>query len=504
MGRRTGPLDVHRVSPRPCRLIAMTQPTQPTPPEHRPRYHFTAPQHWINDPNGVCFHAGRYHLYYQYNPHAAKWGDIHWGHASSADLVTWRDEPLALAPSAGHDAGGCFSGSFAVVDGQPTVYYTGYTAERQVQCVATSPDLIHWTKHPERTLVQPPPGVEGHDFRDPYVFQHGGHWYMALGASLHHERGQCLLYRSSDGIHWEDRGVLYAADDSRLGVMWECPNFFPLGGPGSETWVLTVSLWPGLGVHAFVGRFENERFLPDWSGPLDLDSGAFAPLTTRLPDGRTVQWAWANEQREQPLIDADGWAGCMTVPRQLGLDAQGRLTQAPVAEVAAYRLAPLTLHAQPAAPNAAQRWHFAGRHLDIEARFATPSRHKVGLTLLANPTRSEYTRIVYWPEARRLSIERGRSSLAQGARRHDVHAHLALQAGEDLDLRVLLDASMLEVFANGRLCLTTRVYPSDPASELGELFSDGPEAVHCHAWTMGTMWPEGLVRQPASLAQIAA
>ncbi|ACB35555.1 Beta-fructofuranosidase [Leptothrix cholodnii SP-6] len=473
----------------------MTQPDHRPPCSHRPQYHFTAPQNWINDPNGVCFHAGRYHLYYQYNPNASKWGDIHWGHASSADLVTWRDEPLALAPSAGPDAGGCFSGSFAVVDGLPTVYYTGYTTERQVQCVATSADLIHWTKHPERTLVQPPAGVEGHDFRDPYVFRHDGHWYMALGASLDHERGQCLLYRSADGIHWEDRGVLYAAEDSRLGVMWECPNFFPLGSPGQEKWVLTVSLWLGLGVHAFVGRFENERFVPEWSGPLDVDAGAFAHLTTRVPDGRTLQWAWANEQREQPLIDADGWAGAMTVPRQLGLDAQGGLTQAPVAEVALLRQAEVAL--QPVADAApAQRWRFAGRHLDIEARFAAPGRYKVGLTLLANPAGSEVTRVVYWPEARRLSIERGRSSLEHGVKRQDVHAHLLLQPGEDLTLRVLLDGSMLEVFANDRVCLTTRVYPTDPASELGEVYSEGPDAVDCRVWAMGSMWPEGLVRPP--------
>jgi beta-fructofuranosidase len=467
-----------------------------TQTDHRPRYHFTAPQNWINDPNGVCFHEGRYHLYYQYNPNASKWGDIHWGHASSADLVTWRDEPLALAPSPGHDAGGCFSGSFAVVGGQPTLYYTGYTAERQVQCVATSDDLQHWTKHPERTIVEPPDGIDAQDFRDPYVIQHDGYWYMVVGASLHHERGQCLLYRSDDGIAWDYCGPLYTALDLALGVMWECPNFFPVG----NQWVLTVSIWPNLGAHWFVGRFENEVFVPEADGVLDVDAGAFAHLTTRVPDGRTVQWAWVNEQREQPLIDADGWAGVMTVPRQLGLDEQGGLTQAPVAEVAQLRQASVALQAVPAkAGSSTQRWRFAGRHLDIEARFTAPSRYKVGLTLLANPAGSEITRIVYWPEARRLSIERGRSSLEHGVRRQDVHAHLALRPGEDLALRVLLDASVLEVFANDRVCLTTRVYPSDPASELGEVYSEGPAAVDCQVWTMGSIWPQGLVRQPLKL-----
>ena len=449
---------------------------------HRPRFHFTAPTNWINDPNGVCFHDGRWHLYYQYNPNAAKWGDIHWGHATSSDLAHWRDEPIALAPSSGDDAGGCFSGSFALVDGTPTLYYTGYTGERQVQCVATSGDLQRWTKHPERTIVQPPEGVEGNDFRDPYVFRHGTGWYMVVGASLNHERGQALIYRSADGVAWEDRGALYTATDLRQGVMWECPNFFPVG----DRWVLTVSLWHGPGAHAFVGRFENERFVPEWEGPLDVDSGSFAHLTTRAPDGRAVQWAWMNEQREQALIDADGWAGAMTVPRELGIDDRRRLTLRPVAELAALRGEPAVLESTGTSTGTLHR--FAGRHLDIEATF-TLDRNKVGLTLLTSPDGRESTRIVFWPEIRRLSIERSRSSLEPGVRRQDVHAHLELDRDEPLRLRVLLDASVLEVYANDRLCLSTRVYPTLAESTLGSVFVEGTSTVELQGWEMGPILP---------------
>lgn len=443
---------------------------------HRPRFHFSAPTNWINDPNGVCFHGGRWHLYYQYNPNAAKWGDIHWGHATSADLVHWQDEPIALAPSPGHDAGGCFSGSFAVVAGQPTIYYTGYTAERQVQCTATSDDLQHWTKHPERTIVQPPEGVEAHDFRDPYVFQHDGTWFMVLGASLHHERGQCLIYRSADGVAWEYRGALFTAPDSRLGVMWECPNFFPIG----DKWVLTVSIWLGLGTHVFVGRFENERFVPEWDDVLDTEGGAFAHLTMRVPDsGRALQWGWLNEQREQALIDADGWAGAMTVPRELGVDARGRLAQRPAPELLALRRGAIDT-----------RQGFSGRHLDIEASFTLRDRNKVGLTLLAAPDGSESTRVVYWPDARRLTIERARSSLEPGVRRQDVHAHFELDHGESLlRLRVLLDASVLEVYANDRLALATRLYPTQAASVLGSAFVEGSSEVALQAWEMDPILP---------------
>ncbi len=453
---------------------------------HRPRYHFTAPHHWINDPNGLCFHAGRYHLYYQYNPNANRWGDIHWGHASSADLVTWRDEPLALAPTpGGPDAGGCFSGSFALVDGQPTLYYTGFTPERQVQCTATSDDLQRWTLQPERTITTPPEGVEPHDFRDPYVFQHDGYWYMVVGASLHHARGQALLYRSKDGNSWDYRGPLYTAPTLAWGRMWECPNFFPLG----DKWVLTVSVWLGLGVHWFVGRFENEVFIPESDGVLDPDNGAFAHLTMRGPDGRALQVAWMNEQREQERIDADGWAGTMTVPRELTLDPRGRLNLRPAAEIAALRQAPIAIHTTGAARGVLRT--FTGRHLDIEATFTmhkVREQHKLGFTLLAAPDGSEATRIVFWPDARRLCIERARSSTDSKVRRQDVWAQLDLDPGEDLHLRVLLDASVLEVYANDRLCLSTRVYPHSEHSIEGSAFADGDVDLVLQAWDMGSIY----------------
>ena len=469
--------------------------TQPVTVLHRPRYHFTAPTNWINDPNGVCFHGGRYHLYYQYNPNAAKWGDIHWGHATSTDLAHWQDEPVSLAPSPGHDASGCFSGSFAVVNGRPTLYYTGFTAERQVQCAATSEDLQHWTKHPERTIVEPPEGVGPQDFRDPYVFQHQGRWYMVVGASLNHDRGQVLLYRSDDGMAWDYRGPLFTAPNRGFARMWECPNFFPLG----DRWVLTTSAWLLLDAHWFVGRFENERFIPESDGVLDVDAGSFAHLAMRGPDGRTLQWAWMNEQREQALIDADGWAGAMTVPRELSVDAQGRLNLRPAAEIATLREAPVVMAAGDAASGVVGS--FAGRHLDIEATFTlsgVTDHQKVGLTLLATLDGSEATRIVFWPDARQLTIERACSSSDARVRSQDVKGQLILDTGEPLRLRVLLDASVLEVYANERLCLSTRLYPTQAESVLGSVFVEGKATAVVQAWEMGAMLPAE--RPPLKLA----
>ena len=453
---------------------------------YRPRFHFTAPSHWINDPNGICYHDGKYHLYYQHNPDAAKWGNIHWGHASSTDLTHWQDELQALAPTPdGPDAEGCFSGSFALIDGVPTLYYTGFTQQAQKQCMATSADLQTWTKLPDAIIAEPPEGVAPQDFRDPYVFRHDGYWYMALGASLRGERGQCLLYRSDDGRDWHYRHPLFVAPDRTLGVMWECPNFFALG----DKWVLSFSQWLGLGVNYFVGRFEDERFIPENQGILDIDGSAFAHLTMRAPDERTLQWAWILERREQEQIDADGWAGAMSVPRELGLGQDGALTLRPVGELARLRKEKVAQAQTRGQQGTVHR--FTGRFLDIEARFTLHDIGKVGLTVLSSHDGSETTRIVYHPAAQRLTVERSRSSINPRTCRQDQHAQLYLAPGEALALRVLVDASVLEIYANDRLCITSRVYPALHSSVEASAFVEGQADLDLLAWNMESIYPPG-------------
>ncbi len=480
LGHRAVPAARADAAPSAC---APTQKPAPSPAaeddRHRPPFHFTAPSGWINDPNGVCWHDGRWHVFYQHNPDAPRWGGICWGHASSADLCDWHDEPIALRPTPGDDQGGCFSGSFALVNGVPTLYYTGDNGRHQVQCAATgSADLRHWTKHPERSIATPPPGVPAGEFRDPFVFRHGSAWYQVVGASDDSERGQCLLYRSDDGVAWHYLHPLYTAPRLDQGIVWECPNFFPLGG----RWVLTVSLWPNLGALWFVGRFEGERFVAESEGVHDVDGGAFAHLAARAPDGRMLQWAWINEQRGSAQIDAAGWAGALTVPRVLWLDARSRLNVWPVAEVATLRRA--AVDAMATGADCGERFRFAGEVLDIEADIRLLERRKVGLAVRASADGREATRIVYWPEARRLVVERGQSSLDPDARRQDVSAALLLDADEPLRLRVLLDRSVLEVYANGRLALATRIYPTLADSVHGALFTEGRADAALRLWTM--------------------
>ncbi len=269
----------------------------------RPHYHFLPPANWLNDPNGFIQRRGCYHLFYQYNPAGAFHGDIHWGHATSADLVRWQHRPVALAPTpGGPDAGGCWSGSAVVggpgtpFDGRPLFFYTGVFP--QVVCAALgSDDLDTWTKHPANPLIAaPPPGFGGAtgDFRDPFVWREGETWWMVIGSRVANGGGAVLLYRSADLLAWDTVGPLLvgdAAPDAPLwtGTVWECPNLFPLDGRH----VLVVSfqnhdsgelLYAGY----MVGDFSDGRFTPGPFRPLEYGNALYAPQVMIDEAGRAV------------------------------------------------------------------------------------------------------------------------------------------------------------------------------------------------------------------------
>ncbi|HUX43859.1 MAG TPA: glycoside hydrolase family 32 protein, partial [Terracidiphilus sp.] len=217
----------------------------------RPEYHLMPPHNWMNDPNGPIWWKGKYHLYYQLNPNAAVWGDMHWGHAISTDMIHWHHEPIALAPTpGGPDSEGCFSGSAVVYKGVPTILYTGVRnaqpdnvtlhdasnklRETQMLATAEGAELLHWNKDPEPVIAAPPAGMDVTGFRDPCPWQEADGWYLAVGSGERGKGGCALLYRSPDLRRWEYLHPLAqgmptgstAPDPVDSGDMWECPDFF--------------------------------------------------------------------------------------------------------------------------------------------------------------------------------------------------------------------------------------------------------------------------------------
>lgn len=310
----------------------------------RQRYHFMGPCGWINDPNGLIYYKGQYHYFYQFNPFSSFWGKMHWGHAVSDDLVHFRSLPIALAPSEAyddHEQGGCFSGSAIEKDGKLYLIYTG-TANRgdgleQTQNVAVSEDGVHFRKYEGNPVLCAPEGVKPDCFRDPKVWEHDGSYYMVCGVQKG-DRGQALLYRSPDLLHWEFFNVLLESR-GELGYMWECPDFFELGGK----WVFICSPM-GMGdrkVVYFVGDFDYRTgvFCPRSQGEVDWGLDFYAPQTFLDANGRRIMvgwangWQWMTQFKDWGPTYHDGWCGSLTLPREVTLSDDGLLSCRPVGEL---------------------------------------------------------------------------------------------------------------------------------------------------------------------------
>ncbi|KAL6843526.1 hypothetical protein ACP4OV_026588 [Aristida adscensionis] len=324
----------------------------------RTGYHFQPPEHWINDPNGVMYYKGVYHLFYQYNPKGAVWGNIVWAHAVSRDLVNWLMLPPAIYPTAPFDANGCWSGSATVLpDGTPAIMYTGIDDRgRQVQNVAypkdpSDPYLTEWVKPEYNPVIAPGPGVNATAFRDPTTAWQGpdGLWRLVVGTRDNH-RGIAALYRSRDFRRWAPAPrALHSGDTG----MWECPDFYPItspgaGGAGGATkHVLKVSLDLTRFEYYTFGEYDHatETYAPDaaladGNGGLRYDYGNFYASKTFLDTakGRRVLWGWANESDSAADDVRKGWAGVHAVPRTVSLAPDGRqLVQWPVAEIESLR-----------------------------------------------------------------------------------------------------------------------------------------------------------------------
>ena len=301
--------------------------------EYRPRFHFTPLKNWINDPNGLLWHKGEYHLFFQHNPYGTKWGHMSWGHAVSTDLLNWSELPVAISED---EDGAIFSGS-AVSEGDEIVaIYTRHTDTKQMQCIARSSDNGRtFTKFENNPVLD-----EGKkDFRDPKVFRYKDHWIMCVAQPI--ER-QISFYKSFDLVNWQHLSNFGPA--AAIDGIWECPDLFPLEVDGKEVWVLLVSLNPGglygSGTQYFVGDFDGENFSPKYSTSeprwLDFGKDNYAGVTfNNEPNGRRIFIGWMANWLDVKNHPETSWTCQMTTPRVLGLTLYQNelvLTQHPICE----------------------------------------------------------------------------------------------------------------------------------------------------------------------------
>ena len=460
---------------------------------HRPQFHFLPPHNWMNDPNGLFYWQERYHLFYQYNPDQPLWGNIHWGHASSQDLLHWIDHPVALAPDEGQgDENGCWSGCIVDDSGLPSAIYTGFINSVHTPVMlarAQDPALVAWEKSPHNPILdEKPAGVNDTDFRDPYVWRENDRWKMVLGAGMADGDGAVLLYESPDPQSWEYLGPLFKAQTRPSVTMWECPNFFKLG----DAYVLMVSLFPDIqGVYYYVGDYDGRNFTPQSEGFVDHGDVFYAPQVRTFDDGRTIMFGWLLESRSDAALEAAGWAGVQTVPRELYLDESYRLLSRPIPEICSLWQLEDQFEYISVDPGAPLFLEPQGRQLDIEIELAKAGG-MAGLGLLASPDGSEMTRIYYDHHAGTLNLDTTHASLSPDVQAGVQSAPLSDDDDESLSLRILLDGSVIEIWFDDGLAISGRAYPENRASDKLFLFSEGETALFrsLTIHTMRSTWPE--------------
>uniref|UniRef100_A0A1D1ZGR4 Beta-fructofuranosidase, insoluble isoenzyme 3 n=1 Tax=Anthurium amnicola TaxID=1678845 RepID=A0A1D1ZGR4_9ARAE len=356
----------HRVYP-----TYQTYEAEKVSSNHRTAYHFQPPKNWINDPNGPLYYKGVYHLFYQYNPKGAVWGNIVWAHSVSTDLVNWTPLPPAIYPSKPFDINGCWSGSATILPGdRPAILYTGIDPDnRQVQNVAfpkdlSDPYLREWVKPDYNPVISPDASINASAFRDPTTawMDRDGQWNVVVGSRRKH-RGMAVLYQSRDFVNWVK--VKHPLHSSAGTGMWECPDFYPVSRRhrnGLETsvvgrevkHVLKVSLDLTRYEYYTVGRYHPgvNRYVPDPASiddhtGLRYDYGNFyASKTFYDPEKkRRVLWGWSNESDSRSIDVSKGWAGIQAIPRTLWLDEGGKqLVQWPVVELEKLRGKKVQVH----------------------------------------------------------------------------------------------------------------------------------------------------------------
>ncbi|KAH7671362.1 Beta-fructofuranosidase protein [Dioscorea alata] len=306
------------------------------------------------------YYNGIYHLFYQYNPKGAVWGNIVWAHSVSTDLINWTPLEPALTPTKPFDINGCWSGSATILPGnKPVIFYTGVDSNNtQVQNLAfpknlSDPYLREWIKPDYNPVIIPDESIEPSKFRDPTTgwFGHDNHWRVIIG-SRHNHRGMAIMYRSKDFVHWiKAKHPLHSASNTG---MWECPDFYPVslhGNTGVETskygdgfkHVLKNSLDVTRYEYYTVGTYyrEKDRYVPDMTSADDqsglrYDYGNFYASKTFYDSGknRRILWGWSNETDSVKDDVAKGWSGIQAIPRALWLDEKGQqLVQWPVEEL---------------------------------------------------------------------------------------------------------------------------------------------------------------------------
>ena len=450
----------------------------------RPTYHFSPLYGWMNDPNGMVYKDGEYHLFYQYNPYGSKWGNMSWGHAISQDLVNWKHLPVAIAPDA---LGTIFSGS-AVVDFDNTAGFGAgaiiaiYTqnSDRQVQSIAYSTDNGRtFTKYENNPVLT----SEARDFRDPKVFWYEStkRWIMVLAV------GQEMQIFSSPNLKDWTFESRFGEGQGAHGGVWECPDLFelPVEGTNDKKWVLLCNLNPGgpfggSATQYFVGSFNGKEFVNEFPSKtkwMDWGKDHYATVTwSDAPDNRRIAIAWMSNWQYANDVPTSQYRSPNSVPRDLSLftvDGETYLQSAPSPELLALRDASKKRSFKVDGTRTIKEM-IPGNDgaYEIELTIENQRADVIGFRLYND--KGEEVDMQYDMKEKKFSMDRRKSGEVSFNENFPMLTWTAIESGKDeLKLRLFVDKSSVEAFGDGgRFVMTNQVFPSEPYTHI-DFYSKG-------------------------------
>ena len=449
---------------------------------HRPQIHFSPREKWVNDPNGMVYHNGIYHLFFQYYPDSTVWGPMHWGHATSKDLIHWQQQPIALYPDS---LGYIFSGS-AVADKNNTsgfgkngrtplvAIFTHHDPKGekegrnnfQNQSIAYSlDDGKTWTKYAGNPVLKNP-GIT--DFRDPKViwYEPQKKWIMTLAT-----KDRITFYSSANLKDWTKESE-FGKELGAHGGVWECPDLFSLDDNGKKVWVLIVNLNPGgpnggSATQYFMGDFNGNRFTPIDSNTRWLDYGPdeYAGITWSNTGNRKIFLGWMSNWMYANVVPTVTWRNAMTIPRELKLKRIGKeiyVASEPVAELNLISSKPVTW--QNVQVNNSFDVTKKTGNTSFPGRLDLTLEKPDDFTVILSNDAGEEVIIGYDKQQQQYYIDRTKSGKT-GFQKDFAGRHIASRIGKKamMDLSLIIDVSSVELFADGGLTVMTEIFfPTEP------------------------------------------
>jgi beta-fructofuranosidase len=446
---------------------------------HRPKYHLMPSASWTNESHGLLYIDNKYHIFSQRNLNGPYLEHINWGHYVSSDLISWEEKTQILWPQPGFDEVGIWSGHAIISNGQPFIFYTGVNKARAAIGLATSTAPYDtWTKNTNAIIPNAPTTSANADFRDPFVFQHNSEWYMMIGSGLRSgtSRGALYLYKStsSDFKQWSPQGTMLEGNPpvDGTGDFWEMPIYYNFGAKS----IVLINKLPNANALYWTGNFNGSQFVRDNPVPerLDVINQLLSPsihpdkngnLTAIgiIPDGVT-----SAKHKEQ------GWAHTFSLPRVWTL-VNGKIKQVPHPNVLSLRGTSKNFTNVVFDQNSSNVLNNStGSQYEILATINPGTATKVGFSLNKNTATAEQTLIYYDFATSSFVVDRSKSSILTGVPLSNQSTNYVLPTG-NINWRIFVDASVIEVFVNEELAFATRSFPST-ANNLIDLYAQGGSA----------------------------